>query len=232
MSELKQFAGFYSIQEAPRLQLPRGGYIAQIINVKVETTSLGKKRLAFLVEIVEGPFAGYFHRDYETRKESPYEAKYRGIYNIAVVDEAGIGVSPGDVERFCRTIGAIEGSNPDYKWNWQIESLLNKYVGLSVRECEFHGNVFTEIGKFIPLSTIRNGNFQPMGRRTVQDSPYAAQTAGQAGAGNHQPYTAASVGQNPYLPSVVYAQPVEATSAGAEKASVVHKAVADDEVPF
>ena len=74
------------------------------------------------------------------------------------------------MDRFNLTLGAIEGSNPGYTWNWKIESLKGLKVGISVRETEYRGSVYTEIGKFIPLSIIRSNHFRPMARRVSAGS--------------------------------------------------------------
>ena len=72
------------------------------------------------------------------------------------------------LDRFNLTMGAIMASNPGFNWNWNTDSLKGMTVGISVRESEYNGCIFTEIGKFIPVSVIRNGTFRPMKRRSSQ----------------------------------------------------------------
>ena len=233
MSELKRFAGYHAVKEEPLIQLPRGGYIAKILNVKLDRSRYDRERITFMVEIVEGPYQGFYHRDYEARKGGTYEAKYRGIYNIARPMEDGSEQSLRDIDRFNRTMGAVESSNPGYRWDWHLNSLKDKIVGLSVREYEYQGGVYTEIGKFIPIDTIRNGLFRPMNKRIAQadnaslpqlgSQPYLPPLAS-------MPQTAASASvppRTPYLPQV----PPQPPASGTPVANG-YVQVDDDEIPF
>lgn len=163
MSELRRFNGYNPTPETIREQLPVGGYIARIQFVKVETRPDNSQRLIFRTEIIEGPYADFFHRDYNAQRGGAYEAKYRGDYSILCPDEKGS--DPKLVDWFNHTMGAIEDSNPGYKWDWNTSSLQGRIVGLSVREAEYQQSVYTEIGKFIPVSVVREGRFRPMKRR-------------------------------------------------------------------
>lgn len=171
MSELRRFNGYKPMPETFREQLPVGGYVARIQAVKVEDLPNGVQRLTFRTEIVEGPYNNFYHRDFDSQRGGTYEAKYRGDYSILCPDENGS--DPKLVDWFNHTMGAIEDSNPGYTWDWRMNSLHGKLVGLSVREAEYQKIVFTEIGKFIPISIIREGRFRPM-RRRISDETNAS----------------------------------------------------------
>lgn len=169
MSEIKRFNGYKPVAEVPRSLLPIGGYIAKILKAKVDRDGAGRQRLSFCVDIIEGPYKDFFMQDYKSRQGGAYEAKYRGVYRITVPQD-GITNEDYDIDRFNRTMGALEKSNPGYQWNWDETGLKGLVVGLSVRESVFNDSLFTEIGKFIPVSIIREGHFRPMRRRISQNS--------------------------------------------------------------
>jgi hypothetical protein len=73
------------------------------------------------------------------------------------------------LDKFNTTLGAIADSNPGYVWNWDASSLIGLTVGISVRENEYQGSIYTEIGKLIPVAFIRNGTFRPMRRRISRE---------------------------------------------------------------
>ena len=168
MSELKKFAGYQAVQSVPREQLPVGGYVARIEAVKMEQTQYSTQRMIFRVEICEGEHKDFYHKDYEARKCGMYEAKYRGVYSINYPVGDGSEQDGWSINRFNRTMGAIEASNPGYTWDWRLESLKGKLVGIIVRESEYNGNPFTEIGMFINAENIRTGKFQLMKKRMPQ----------------------------------------------------------------
>ena len=170
MNEIKPFNGYKPVQEQLREQLPVGGYVCQIINAQAETRQDGSQQLAVMVEIAEGPYINFFHRDYQAQQNRMYSPKYRGVCRILC---PGSQLRPEDswiVDRFNLSIGAIMSSNPGYAWNWDAASLKGLTVGISVRENEYRGNVYTEIGKLIPIAMIRDGSFRPMRRRVSQES--------------------------------------------------------------
>ena len=170
MNEIKPFNGYKPVQEQLREQLPVGGYVCQIINAQAETRQDGSQQLAVMVEIAEGAFINFFHRDYESQQNRMYSPKYRGICRILC---PGNQLRPEDswiVDRFNLSIGAIMSSNPGYVWNWDPSTLKGLTVGISVRENEYRGSVYTEIGKLIPVSMIHDGTFRPMRRRVSQES--------------------------------------------------------------
>lgn len=167
-SNIQPFNGFRPMQEQFRAQLPVGGYISVIQDARAENRADGNQMLVFTVEISEGPYAGYFMKDYRAQEGGQYPARYRGVYRIFCPTNH---LQPDELwmlDRFNLTMGAIMASNPGFNWNWNTDSLKGMTVGISVRENEYNGFIFTEIGKFVPVSAIRNGTFRPMKRRTSQ----------------------------------------------------------------
>ncbi len=170
-NEIKHFNGFNPTLEKPREMLPVGGYICKIVKAKAENRADGNQELVIMVEIAEGPFANFYRKDFEFQKNfSNYPARYRGIYRIICPTDH---LRPEDgwrLDKFNLSLGAVMASNPGYTWNWDAGSLAGLTVGISVRENEYRGSVFTEIGKLIPVSTIQEGKFRPMRRRISRDT--------------------------------------------------------------
>ncbi len=168
-NNIQPFNGFRPIQEQFRAQLPVGGYITTIQDARAENRSDGNQMLVFTVEITEGPYAGYFLKDFHAQEGGPFPARYRGIYRIFCPTNNLQAEDLWMLDRFNLTMGAIMASNSNFNWNWNTDSLKGMAVGISVRENEYNGCIFTEIGKFIPVSVIRNGTFRPMKRRASRD---------------------------------------------------------------
>lgn len=170
-NEIRPFNGFNPSLEKPREMLPVGGYICKIVKAKAEDRADGNQELVIMVEIAEGPFANFYRKDFEFQKSfSKYPARYRGIYRIICPTDH---LRPEDawrMDKFNHSLGAILESNPGYEWKWDAGSLAGLSIGISVRENEYRGSVFTEIGKLIPVSTIQEGKFRPMRRRISRDT--------------------------------------------------------------
>ena len=150
---IRHFDGFNPTLEKPRDMLPVGGYICKIIKAKAENRVDGFQELDIMVEITEGPYAGFFRKDYDAQNRA-FTPRYRGIYRIICPTD---NMQPEDawrLDKFNTTLGAIADSNPGYVWNWDASSLIGLTVGISVRENEYQGSIYTEIGKLIPVAFI------------------------------------------------------------------------------
>ena len=78
---IRHFDGFNPTLEKPRDMLPVGGYICKIIKAKAENRVDGFQELDIMVEITEGPYAGFFRKDYDAQNRA-FTPRYRGIYRI------------------------------------------------------------------------------------------------------------------------------------------------------
>ena len=142
MSNVNPFNGFRPMQEQFRAQLPVGGYIAVIQDARAENRADGNQMLVFTVEITEGPYAGFFLKDYRAQEGSQYPARYRGVYRIFCPTNNLQQEDLWMLDRFNLTMGAIMASNPGFNWNWNTDSLKGMTVGISVRENEYNGCIF------------------------------------------------------------------------------------------
>ena len=67
---IRHFDGFNPTLEKPRDMLPVGGYICKIIKAKAENRVDGFQELDIMVEITEGPYAGFFRKDYDAQNRA------------------------------------------------------------------------------------------------------------------------------------------------------------------
>ena len=67
-------------------QLPKGGYIAKIMDCHEEDSANGYRWLAFSFDIAEGEHKGHFAEQY--RANTNENKKWRGTYNAFIPDES------------------------------------------------------------------------------------------------------------------------------------------------
>lgn len=159
--------------------LAPGAYVCQILGAKVEDTQYGQ-RLVFQVDVIEGEAAGYFQKRYQAGATGMYENKYKGVFRLNVPKGDGSEQDSWSINRFNSTMGAIEMSNPGFRFSFdQPESQFKgKLVGINVREFDWtmNGNAgtSTEIGAFVPVDDVRMGKVRPMKKRELRNAPEAA----------------------------------------------------------
>ena len=138
-------------------RLPAGGYICKILKARCEYTQSGSEQLVLALDIMEGDFAGFAKRQFESRKANNPNATWPCIFKQFTLDREGQ-TSP----YFKGMLKSIEESNAGYKWNWQEATLANKMIGMIFREEEFlaqDGTIKTAVKPAFPRSVerIRNG---------------------------------------------------------------------------
>ena len=167
---MKAFNGFESkAQSNKTAQLPVGAYVAKIKAVKIEGQE-PDQRLVLRVDVCEGPHTDYFLNRYNQdlqrheQRKSKFEPKYKGDYRIRIPnDDNKKAMYPdSDRKRFGDMIFRIEESNPGYHWDWNENGLKGLLVGINVREAEYNGSTFTEIGGLEIVSEVRAGTVRPM----------------------------------------------------------------------
>lgn len=183
---MKAFNGFKSEAQTSKPELlPVGAYVAKIKAVKIEGNE-PDQRLILRMDVCEGPYENYFFNRYRQdqqrfeERKSKYEAKYKGDYRIRIPnDENKKAMYPeNDRKRFGDMIYRIEESNPGYHWDWDENGLKGLLVGINMREAEYNGRTFTEIGRLEIVSDVREGNVSPMPPRghrgDADDSQFVA----------------------------------------------------------
>lgn len=159
--------------------LAPGAYVCSILGAKVEDTQYGQ-RLIFQVDVIEGEAAGYFQKQYQAGATNAYENKYKGVYRLNVPTGDGSERDGWSINKFNSTMGAIEMSNPGFRFSFDLpeSQFKGKLVGINVREFDWAWNgqtgTKTEIGAFVPVDDVRMGKVRPMKKRELRNAPEAA----------------------------------------------------------
>lgn len=138
---IKKFAGFdkttaYSNNAAE--QLPRGGYVCQILKAEVVDGKYGQSVKVYF-DIAEGDHADYYKRRYDANENS--DKKWGGVYILNVPKDDGSEQDGWTKRKFKTFTNALEDSNPGYHFDWDDTKFRNKKIGLvfNYREYNFAG---------------------------------------------------------------------------------------------
>lgn len=162
--------------------LAPGAYVCQILGAKVEETQYGQ-RLIFQVDVIEGPAAGYYQKRFQAGANGMYKNTYKGVFRLNVPTDDGSEQDSWNVNRFNRTMGAIEMSNSGFRFSFDLpeNQFKGKLVGINVREREWEMNgntgTTTEIGEFVPVDDVRTGKVRLMKKRELQNKPAQADSS-------------------------------------------------------
>ena len=177
---------FNEFKSEPRMerfpQLPVGAYVCAIQAVKEDGT-YPDDSIVLRLEIVEGEWAGYYAKRYKNDSQASalgrgFEPRYKGDFRIRAprAENPHISNLEWAVRNFNNAIWAIEDSNEGYHFDFaNTAALRGKYVGINVREAQFQGNTFTEIGRLESVKMVREGKVRPMKAR--EDRSYAQPAA-------------------------------------------------------
>ena len=140
--------------------LPAGGYVAKILNAKVETYDWGEK-LCISFDIAEGEYKDFFSKQY--KENTREDKKWKGNFRLTVPNE-GNQYFDSQKRTFGNAIWAIEESNPSFRWAWDENALKGKMVGVLFRdrEWEIEGKtgMTTEACTFVSVEDVRTNNFK------------------------------------------------------------------------
>lgn len=129
---MKQFAGYEQAKEEARqmgvsTQLPEGGYVAKIKDVRFEEgQNSNSDRIVVAFDIVEGEYKDFFQKAFEANTSE--DKKWKGKATIYCPKEDGSEKDGWTRKAFARWTNAFEDSNPGYKWDW----VENKWKGLLI----------------------------------------------------------------------------------------------------
>lgn len=160
-------------------QVTPGGHIVRIMGMVQGASREGKPMIIVSFDIDEGgELDGFYRRQYDARKQSdPYNAKWGGVIRYMLYDKSGKATN-GFFKGF---IGAVEESNPGYKWNWDERTIAGKLVGMVFGEEEYrgqNGDIRTSVKAQMARSVqaIRDGVAVPK-KKTLQPESAAPGTA-------------------------------------------------------
>ena len=173
---MKAFNGL-EIKKSVNEPLPAGGYVAKILNAKVEEYRWGEV-LVISFDIAEGEYKDFFRKQYNENTRE--DKKWKGNFRLTVPQE-GNQYFEGQKRTFGNAIWAIEESNPGYHWDWVEAALKGKMVGVLFRNFEWamddgRSGWSTECSTFVSAEDIRNGNFKqpkdkPLRNKPVNNAP-------------------------------------------------------------
>ena len=147
--------------------LPAGGYVVKIISARAEQSNFGE-RLVIGFDVEEGDFRGFFKKDFDSNNRD--DKKWRGVFRVNWPPENAPENEKWKVRAANDVMGAIEASNPGYKWDFNEQTLRGKLVGALYRNKEWEYNGMngwtTECCKFTDVNSIRSGDF-----KTPKDKP-------------------------------------------------------------
>ena len=156
--------------------LPAGGYVAKILNAKVEEYSWGEV-LVISFDIAEGEYKDFFSKQY--KENTREDKKWKGNFRLTVPNE-GNQYFDSQKRTFGNAIWAIEESNPGYHWDWNEAALRGKIVGVLFRNFEWEmddgrSGWSTECCTFVSVDDVRTGNFkQPKDKPLKRKESYSS----------------------------------------------------------
>lgn len=158
---IKQYSGAHAQKRVEREKLPAGGYVAKILDAKVQTYDFGDM-LVLSFDIAEGIYKDHFKKDYTANPNE--DKKWRGTFRLSIPKDDGSEKDEWSKNGFNGFIYAIEDSNPGYTWDWNEAMLKGKLIGVLFRnkEWEWKGDKgwMTECCAVDAVSTIREGKFK------------------------------------------------------------------------
>lgn len=214
--------------------LPAGGYVCQILDVKVDKTQKGNTYIKLRFDVSEGEHAGYFRQRFNADVSSQYSQKWKGIYKIFLP------TFNGDNDKYTNAIALYKGQintiarsnnmqEPNIEAGYDPDIFKGCTVGILFRDAEYNGNKYTEPAFLCETQKIRSGDYEV-------PAPRIQSAASGAGAFNMPSpnggvYAAASFSQPQQQ---AFSQP---TSANAQQPvlgdlSDFEEIISNDKVPF
>ena len=156
--------------------LPAGGYVAKILNAKVEEYSWGEV-LVISFDVAEGEYKDFFSKQY--KENTREDKKWKGNFRLTVPQESNQ-YFDSQKRTFGNAIWAIEESNTGYHWDWNEAALKGKMVGVLFRNFEWEmddgrSGWSTECCTFVSVEDVRTGNFkQPKDKPLKRKESYSS----------------------------------------------------------
>lgn len=168
---MKAFNGYEPKRSYVREQLPAGGYVVKIMDVKPVHYDWGDI-LLLSFDVEEGEKKGFFREDY--RGQTQEDKKWRGTYRLRIPADDGSERDGWTKNTFNSVMFAFEDSN-NLRFDWDENKLKGLLVGALFRneEWEMNGRTgwSTKCCSLIPTEDIRSGKFKTPKDKPLQDKP-------------------------------------------------------------
>ena len=142
-------------------QLPAGGYVCKIMQVKETQSKAGRDMLVVSFDIAEGDNKDHYSKIYKEDPRDKAEKKWKGNYYIITATQEG--ATSRDLKRFCEF---TQDSNPGFKVSWGTEfekCFVGKLIGIVFGREQFmgtNGPAWSCKPKGLyTVDAIRNGNY-------------------------------------------------------------------------
>ena len=165
---MKQFNNWEKAKENARhiggsAQLPVGGYVAKIKDVRYENGENGNSdRIVIAFDITEGDYKDFFQKQFEANTSE--DKKWKGKATIYCPKDDGSEKDQWTQNAFMRWVNALEDSNKGYVWDWNESKWKGLTVGLIYGETgtviEGREIVYTEVHNPAAVEEIRNNTFK------------------------------------------------------------------------
>ena len=159
-------------------QLPKGGYVLRILDVKQQTNSRGEY-LTIAADIYEGDYMQFFTREYKNQQSE--DKKWHCNFLLSIPADDGTEQDGWTKRRFKTFTEALEDSNNGYHFDWDEQKFKGKLIGGLFNEREYEtqqGQIrkATNWGGVIAVDKIRSGEYTLPKDRTL-DRGYAQPAA-------------------------------------------------------
>lgn len=130
---MKQFKGYEEARKNANYQgssqLPVGGYVAKVQDVRYEEGQDGNSdRIVLAFDIAEGEYKDFFKKQFEGNTNE--DKKWKGKATIYVPKDDGSEKDEWTQNAFARWTASFEDSNEGYKWDWQEKKWKGKMIGV------------------------------------------------------------------------------------------------------
>lgn len=142
-------------------QLPKGGYVLRILDVKKQTNSRGEY-LTIAADIYEGNYMQFFAREYKNQQSE--DKKWHCNFLLSIPADDGTEQDGWTKRRFKTFTEALEDSNSGYHFDWDEQKFKGKLIGGLFNEREYEANNgevrrATNWGGVTSVENIRSGNY-------------------------------------------------------------------------
>ena len=169
---IKQYNGAKAERRTSRDPLPAGGYVAKILDAKVQSYTFGDM-LVLSFDIAEGEHKDFFKKDYAANQNE--DKKWRGTFRIGIPKDDGSEKDAWSKAAFNDMIAVFEADS-GFHWDWDETKLKGRIIGVLFRnrEWEWEGRQgwTTECCALTTATEIRNGDF-----KQPKDKPLKAKSA-------------------------------------------------------
>ena len=161
---MKQFNGFEDAQKSARYtggaKLPKGAYVAKIMNVRYEKGENGaSSRIIVQFDIAEGEYTDFFKKAHDA--DTSEDKKWKGKATIYEPLDDGSDKDKWTKNKFAKWTNAFEDSNKGYSWDWDENKWKGLLIGLNYRNTKkmIDGRPcsYTEVAYPLEVETVRSG---------------------------------------------------------------------------